>query len=505
MSAFKNAVNNTNTPATQNRAFTANGGNSLKSTLNPLVDLFFIIGSLRNKELNAYKASFDAAYAANPTLALQMILWARDIRGGAGERNTPRELLKYLEVKHPQDVLRVIPVLAEFGRWDDLLIFKTAAAKTVAYKAIAEALTSGNGLCAKWMPRVYKFKKNAQGVVNMNTTANKNRAHNNKIAREIMGVMNINEREYRKLLSSLSNTVEQKMCANEWDDIDYGKLPSVASSRYLPAFMKRDETRYREYLASLEKGEAKVNAGALYPYDVTTKLNRHNPSATTLAVAQWEALRNFMGDAKAIPMVDTSGSMGTSAGASRMTCMDVAISLGLYIADKQEGAFKDLFLNFSTRPQIFELKGSNIAEKKFDLDRYQGGQYWSGSTDIGLAFKEVLKVAVQQQVPADQMPENLIVLTDMEFNHYNAGGWSATAYESAKADFARAGYELPTVVFWNLNARPGNNPVKFDTNGVALVSGFSPTVLEAVLSGEDVDPVQVMLRTIDSPRYQVLG
>lgn len=504
MSAFKNAVNNVNTTASQNRSTTANGAASLKSTLNPLVDLFFMIGSLRGKDLGVYKSSFDAAYAANPTLALQMILWARDIRGGAGERNTPRELLKYLEVKHPEAVLRVIPVLADFGRWDDLLIFKTATAKTLAYQTIAEALTTGNALCAKWMPRVYKFKKNAQGVVDMNTEANKNRAANNKIAREIMTTMNINERAYRKLLSSLSNTVEQKMCANEWEEIEYSKLPSVASARYLPAFMKRDEARYREFLASIEKGEVKVNAGALYPYDVTTRL-ANGSAAETLGVAQWEQLRNFMGDNKAIPMVDTSSSMNCSAGSTGMTCMNVAISLGLYIADKQEGAFKDLFLNFSTQPRMFELKGSNIADKYRDLMGYRAGQFWGGSTNIQAAFREVLRVAKAQQVPADQMPKNLIVLSDMEFNPSNAGGWNATAYNSAKADFAAAGYELPTIVFWNLNARPGNNPVRFDQNNVALVSGFSPSVLEAILSGEDVDPVKVMLRVIDAPRYQVLG
>jgi hypothetical protein len=504
MSAFKNAVNNVNTTASQNRSTTANGAASLKSTLNPLVDLFFMIGSLRGKDLGVYKNSFDAAYEANPTLALQMILWARDIRGGAGERNTPRELLKYLEVKHPDAVLRVIPVLADFGRWDDLLIFKTAAAKTLAYQAISEALTAGNALCAKWLPRVYKFKKNASGVIDMNTTANKNRAANNKIAREIMTTMNINERAYRKLLSSLSNTVEQKMCANEWDEIEYSKLPSVASARYLPAFMKRDEARYREFLSSIEKGEVKVNAGALYPYDVTTRL-ANGIAAETLGVAQWEQLRNFMGDNKAIPMVDTSSSMNCPAGNTGMTCMNVAISLGLYIADKQEGAFKNLFLNFSTQPRMFELQGINIAAKYRDLMGYRAGQFWGGSTNIQAAFREVLRVAKAQQVPADQMPKNLIVLSDMEFNPSNAGGWNATAYNSAKADFAAAGYELPTIVFWNLNARPGNNPVRFDQNNVALVSGFSPSVLEAILSGEEVDPVQVMLRVIDAPRYQVLG
>jgi hypothetical protein len=197
--------------------------------------------------------------------------------------------------------------------------------------------------------------------------------------------------------------------------------------------------------------------------------------------------------------------MNCPAGNTGMTCMNVAISLGLYIADKQEGAFKNLFLNFSTQPRMFELQGINIAAKYRDLMGYRAGQFWGGSTNIQAAFREVLRVAKAQQVPADQMPKNLIVLSDMEFNPSNAGGWNATAYNSAKADFAAAGYELPTIVFWNLNARPGNNPVRFDQNNVALVSGFSPSVLEAILSGEEVDPVQVMLRVIDAPRYQVLG
>ena len=513
MSAFKNAVNNNNTTRNQNRAYTANGGATLASSLNPLVDMFFMIGSLRTKDLGQYKAQFDAAFEANPTLALQMILWARDIRGGAGERNTPRELLKYLEVKSPESVLKVIPVLAEFGRWDDLLIFKTSAAKTLAYTQIAEALRAGNGLCAKWMPRVYKFKKNAQGVVDMNTTANKNRANNNNIARDIMKVMGINERQYRKLLSSLSNTVEQKMCANEWDSIEYGKLPSVASSRYLPAFMKRDEARYRSYLSSLEKGEAKVNAATLFPYDVLKNLvatgnyyNRQRPTAeqVRLGIQQWEALTNLMGDNRILPMVDTSGSMSGYNVTPKLTVQDVAVSLGLYVSTKQTGAFKDLWLNFSTRPKLKQLPAGDISVKANDLYNNHGSD-WDGSTDVGAAFDLVLSTAVKQNVPQSEMPKVLMIFSDMEFNGSGGRNWNKTAFEVAKQKFERAGYELPTVVFWNLNARANNNPVRFDEAGTALVSGFSPNVIPAILSGDAVDPVSIMLAAIDTPRYRVLG
>lgn len=510
MSAFKNAVQNNNTTAAQNRSTTANGGASLKSTLNPLVDMFFMIGSLRGKDLGQYKTQFDAAYAANPTLALQMILWARDIRGGAGERNTPRELLKYLEVKHPEEVLRIIPVLSEFGRWDDLLIFKTKAAKALAYSKIAEALTTGNGLCAKWMPRIYKFKKNAQGTIEMGTTANKNRAANNQIARELMSVMGLNERKYRKLLSSLSNTVEQKMCANEWDGIEYGKLPSVASSRYLPAFMKHDEARYREYLEQLTKGEAKVNAGALFPYDVLKNLARRSyydritDEQKKLGVAQWDALPNLLGDNQILPMVDTSGSMGVQIAGTSLTVAEVAVSLGLYVSTKQTGAFKDMWLNFSTRPKLKVLPAGGIDVKAADLLNGHGSD-WDGSTNVEAAFDLVLSTAVKQQVPQDEMPKVLMIFSDMEFDSSGGRQWNKTAFQTAKTKFERAGYELPTVVFWNLNARAGNNPVRFDEANTALISGFSPNVIPAILSGNAVDPVSIMLAAIDAPRYQVLG
>lgn len=509
--SFKQAIINENTNAADNVAFTANGAVSNASSLNFLVDLFAILGAVRGKDFSTFENLFEQAYSMNRKLTLQMVLWLRDVRGGAGERETTRQILRHLEANHQDDIHEIIPVLAEYGRWDDLLIFTNPQVKLDAYRTIEAHLRDGNALCAKWMPRVYKLKKSADGTVNKESVANQNRIANNTIARELMQVMNINERQYRKLLASLSTTVEQNMCAKDWSTIEYSHVPSVAMNRYRAAFMRNDETRFTEFGQKVESGEVKVNASALFPYDITTKF-KYGESDKVL-VGQWDALPDYLNGTSILPMCDTSGSMECGAGSSgSLTCMDVAVSLSLYISDKQKGAFKDVFLNFSESPQMFVLKGKNVEEKYRDLCKYKGGQYWGGSTDIGKAFHHILKTAVKQNVPQADMPEYLLIFSDMEFDATyswgggcNNGNWDVTAYEYAKQLYAQNGYELPKVIFWNLNGRPGNNPVTINDTGTAMVSGFSPAVLTAILAGEQVDPVSIMLAAIDKPRYQVIA
>lgn len=530
--SFKQAINHSNSYTPSNMTSTANGAPALKSTKNPILDFFFMAGSLRNKQFNEYRAQFDAAFSYDERLTMQLVLWLRDVRGGAGERETTRKVLKHMEEFYKGAALKMIPVLAEFGRWDDLLVFTDKDCKELAYRTIAEALRSGNALCAKWMPRIYKLKKvqvqkevkgsgiegtfakaatKTVNVVNRDSVSNKNRQKNNAIARELMSVMNLTEKEYRKLLSSLTQVVESKMCDNNWTEINYGQVPSVASSRYVNAFKRHDQDGYVAYLEKLANGEAKVNASAIFPYDVlknmvpTPRLGRPTAEQVKLAVSQWDALPNYLDGAKVLPMVDTSGSMSCSAGGTDMSCMFVAVSLGLYIADKQDGAFKNLWLNFSTDPQLFELKGKSIAQKAFDLyNNYSGYNYWSGTTNIGRAFDKVLDVAIKSNLAPEDMPEKLLVFSDMEFNN-STGGWGKTPFKVAEEKFKKAGYKLPHVVFWNLNARPGNNPVSSTDTGVSLVSGFSPNILKSILSGNSVDPVQTMLETIDAERYRVFG
>lgn len=498
--SFKNAVNNVNTNREDNLAFTANGDVSLNSTLNPLVDLFFMIGSLRGKPFNAYSDTFKKAFNHNKRLTMQMLLWVRDIRGGAGERDTFRNMMQWLEKNHPDEMAAMVPVIAEYGRFDDLLIFTTPAIKKIAYDTIKNALLQKNALAAKWMPREQKMKRSKDGSINMSSVANINRVKNNTIAKELADHMNLTPRQYRKLLSSLTDVVETKLCNKDYENIDYNKLPSVASSKYITAFMRNDEARYRAYLNGLTKGTSTVNAGALYPYDVYLNV-RKNPQ---LADAQWEQLPNFMGDNRILPMIDTSGSMGVSVGGSNtLTCMDVAVSLGLYVANKQTGAFHNMYLTFNSDSHLCELKGETITELAKDLRKYEHD--WGGSTNLDSAYTKVLEVAKSQQVAPEDMPKFIMIMSDMEFNSACRGDSAKTANERIANAYRSAGYEVPKIVFWNLNAREGNNPVRFDTKGTALISGLSPNVLSAVLSGKDIDPVQVMLAAIDSPRYRIFG
>ena len=464
MNAFVNAVNTV--PKTVR---TENGMKTFESSKSDLVDLFFTIGASRGKDLST---QFARALAQDETLALRLLMWARDVRGGAGERDVVRKILLNLEKTNPAALARVLPHLAEFGRWDDMLIFKTKEIKDKAFTMIGDALRARNGLAAKWMPR--------QGP----------------LAVEIRNFFGMSPKFYRKSLVDLSKTVEQNMCANTWDEINYSHVPSLAASRYQKAFKKHDPAGYEAYKAKLTTGEAKVNAAAVYPYDVI-KSYKFGGDATVVQ-AQWDALPNYIGDELVLPMCDVSGSMSTPVGGNaNLTCMDVCVSLGLYLADKNTGPFKDMFLTFSGKSKIEILKG-DLLSKLAQLQKSD----WDMNTNLNAAFNEVLRVAVSGKVDAKDMPRYILIMSDMQFDA--CARHDDSAMQMIERKFADAGYTVPNIVFWNLNARAGQSPVKFDKKGTALVSGFSPAILQSILAAEDLDPVSVMIKTICSPRYAVI-
>ena len=464
MNAFVNAVKTV--PKT---ARTENGMKTFESSKSDLVDLFFTIGASRGKDLST---QFARALAQDETLALRLLMWARDVRGGAGERDVVRKILLNLEKTNPAALARVLPHLAEFGRWDDMLIFKTKEIKDKAFTMIGDALRARNGLAAKWMPR--------QGP----------------LAVEIRNFFGMSPKFYRKSLVDLSKTVEQNMCANTWDEINYSHVPSLAASRYQKAFKKHDPAGYEAYKAKLTTGEAKVNAAAVYPYDVI-KSYKFGGDATVVQ-AQWDALPNYIGDELVLPMCDVSGSMSTPVGGNaNLTCMDVCVSLGLYLADKNTGPFKDMFLTFSAKSKIEILKG-DLLSKLAQLQKSD----WDMNTNLNAAFNEVLRVAVSGKVDAKDMPRYILIMSDMQFDA--CARHDDSAMQMIERKFADAGYTVPNIVFWNLNARAGQSPVKFDKKGTALVSGFSPAILQSILAAEDLDPVSVMIKTICSPRYAVI-
>lgn len=467
---------NTFVSAVQNQsARTTNGMKARKSTANAVVDLFYKIGASRGKDITP---DFVAALVQDENLALRVALWARDARGGAGERQLFRDILKYLEKNRPDLAEKMLAKVPELGRWDDIFVFESKELKAKAYTMLGDALRARNGLAAKWTPR------------------------KGQIAREIREFFGMSPKFYRKSLVEMTKVVETQMCAKEWDAINFSHVPSVAAARYKKAFY-RNTPKFAEYVNALVKGtdpKVKVNAGAVYPYDVLKGVAyaRYNKTETDHIVKQWEALENFVGDANILPLVDVSGSMSCRAGREgTTTCMDVAVSLGLYLADKNKGKFKDTFLTFSGRPELLHLKG-NVVQKMEQMVKSS----WDMNTDLVKAMDKILSVAKSGNVPQEEMPKMLLILSDMQFDQ--CARFDDSAMQMIERKFTDAGYEVPQIVFWNLNAYD-NAPVKADKSGVALVSGFSPAIVKAVLSADmsQFTPEGIMLKAIMIDRYEV--
>jgi len=480
MNAFVNAVKND-----QLIGKTFNGAVTNRTSESRVLDFFSAAG---NRAVDL-KNEFDLALAENKSHAYRVALWTRDIRGGAGERETFRNLLKHIEKHYEDDAIKLLPMIPILGRWDDLLVFTSPKIKAKAFRMIKDALNDGNGLTAKWMPR--------KGVK----------------AEELRKFLEYTPKRYRKTLSNLSKTVEQQMCAREWDKIVFDHVPSVASSRYQKAFSRHCGDAYKAYKEGLKKvdpetgkTERKVNVGAVYPYDIIKSLNNGDRE---VSLAQWEALPNYLGDNKILPVVDVSASM-TSWGyygqkpidpKIKVTPMDIALSVGLYCADKQTGDFSGMFMTFSDDPKIQKLSG-DLVSKITQMQR----SHWSMSTNVEAAFEEILKVAIKNKVSAEDMPKVLLILSDMEFNSCIKNP-NQTMFNNAKEMYERYGYVLPTVVFWQINGRSDNNPVKMHDSNTAIVSGFSTSIFKSILKSdmERYSPYNVMLDVILSNRYDIEG
>jgi len=470
-------------------ARTENGMKALKSSTNACVDLFFKIGASRGKNI---LKEFTAAYAENRDLALRIAQWARDVRGGSGERQLFKDILVHLEQRDPEAAKALLAKVPLIGRWDDIFAFKTSEMKFAAYNMLGDALREKNGLAAKWTPR--------QGP----------------IAVEIRKFFGMTPKFYRKSLVEMTKVVETQMCAKEWDDINFSHVPSVAHARYKKAFI-RNTPKYKEYVTELTKDpkdravEVKINAGAVYPYDVlkgvlpggflrnVDKIN--DKTELDVITAQWNALENFMGDADVLPLIDVSGSMTVPIGGhisgTGVSCLQVAVSLGLYCADKNKGKFKDTFLTFSGNPELLHLKG-DIIDKVNQITT----STWGMNTDLVKAMNLLLKTAVNGGVSQAEMPKMLLIFSDMQFDQ--CADFDDSAMQMIQRKFSDAGYEMPAIVFWNLNSKD-NVPVKSNAKKVALVSGFSPSIMKSVLSAdtEKFTPEGIMLQTIMNPRYNI--
>lgn len=449
-----------------NFTVTENGMPALNSSMNKNVDLFFKIAASRGKDITN---DFAAGFAENADVATRMALWLRDARGGAGERQQFRNILRWFEMHQPAMLVHIVPKVPELGRWDDLLVFQSEDWQAVAFEVIRHALlVEHNGLCAKWMPR--------KGA----------------IANQLREYLGFSPKQYRKTLVGLSNTVEQLMCSRQWTSIDFNKIPSLAAARYQKAFTKNCAA-YAQYKTKLADGTAKINANAIFPYDVL------KGSDKIVVQHQWNALPNYLTEgSKILPMIDVSGSMEDRV-SNNLSAMDIAISLGLYVATKQTGDFSGVYLTFTDNPKLAVIDRNKNIKDVADSVRHDHVGY---STNIEAAFHKVLDTAVKNQVKAQDMPTHIVVFSDMQFNAHSFG-YRDTAKDMAAKLYEQAGYKLPVLVWWNINDRGGNIPVKFDQNGNVLVSGFSPSLVKTILAAKTVTPEQIMLDTLFVERYDL--
>lgn len=347
-------------------------------------------------------------------------------------------------------------------------------------KRFLESKIMTTSLVAKWMPRP--------------NVGNREKKRWASVLRKHLG---LDPKAYRKMLVGHTNVVEQLMCSKEFGAIQYGKIPSKAMSDYMKAFGRNDYERFSAYLNAVDKGEDKINAGAVYPYDIVKNMSMGSAAG---ADTQWNALPNYMegNQERLLPMVDVSGSMQCPAGNNpNVTCMNVAISLGLYISERNEGVFKDAFITFTNRPTLQVVKGT-LSERYRQMQGVVGYD-----TNLEAAFRMVLEKAVASNVSADEMPTMILVLSDMEFNDGNVKGLkNKTAQQMISTLYEDAGYTMPKLVYWNIQSRNGNNnPVQFNESNTCLVSGFSPALLTNLLGGKDMSPYSMMMSVIGSERY----
>lgn len=463
-----------------NDTTTENGMVTSSTTLNACVDMFFHIGAMRGQDKQKKINLFVKAYDEDPLMALKILFWVRDVRGGAGERQTFKDIISYLVNNKEESLRKNIKYMPEFGRWDDLFVLFNSPFEEIVLELISEALKNENGLAAKWLPRPNVKSKDKKIIV-----------------KKIMRYLGLTPKQYRQLLAKLSDTVEQKMCKDQWGDINYSHVPSKAMSDYMNAFNKHDSERFSGFLESLKNGDVKINTGAIYPYDVIKNLTHGQISG---ANEQWNKLPNFMEGNKErlLPVVDTSGSMSVNVGGNpKLTCRDVAISLGLYISERNGGIFKDGFITFSTCPELQYVKGT-LSDRVFQMKNYD----WGFNTDLEAVFNLILEKAKLNNISNEGMPTMLLILSDMQFDQ--AVNYNSNAYQMVKDKYEKTGYNLPKIIFWNLRSVNTDAPIQFDENGTALISGFSPSILANVLGGTSLTPYSIMMDKINSERYDII-
>ena len=514
MNTFMNGLSNSS-----NFTFTENGALTHKTTKSDLLDMFAMGAAYRTRSDSDVILMFRKAFTENPVYALKCLFYIRDVRGGQGERRFFRVAMHDLATQDTDAVIRNIQYIPEFGRWDDLYALIDTPAEKAALNLIKDQLSldvqcKTPSLLAKWLKSENTSSKESIRLAN--------------ITRKHLGMTH---KQYRKTLSILReriNVLERLMSAGKWDEIEFDKIPSKAGMKYKNAFARHDIERMKadkdiqSYADFAKDTTKKVNAKALYPYECVAEAfkamhggmygyrsNTPLDDTNRLMVNKyWDNLADYFNGASfnGMAIVDTSGSMcGSSADAP----INVAISLGLYCAEKAKGPFANHFITFSSNPTFVKVEGVDFCDKVVRMSHAD----WGGSTNVEAAFDMMLKTAIDNHCPQSDIPENLVIISDMEFDACVTSGarsrdrWGSyrmldkddmTLFEAMTEKWARAGYKMPHLIFWNVQARQNNIPM-IDHGAVSYVSGMSPSIFETIMTGKT--GYDLMMEKLNTERY----
>lgn len=491
-----------------NTSVTENGAVGYRTTGKELLDINFSVTSMRNMDEQQIVDKFVKTFYEDRLLAVKWLFYARDIRGGIGERRLFRYCLKYLASNHSDIAKAIIPLVPEYGRWDDLWCLLDTEVVDYVVHTVSNQLVDDIknrlmnkpiSLLAKWLPSI-------------NTSSKETR----KSARILIRKLRIREKAYRKMLVDLRGylkVVEVNMCKNEWSEIDYAAVPSRANLIYNDAFTRNDPVRRRKYLDSLQKGETKINAGVLFPHDIVHKY-MHNEfwrscvfEQTEVALEElWKALPDYVnGAGNTICVADGSRSMTSTVGETGVTALDVANALAIYFAERSSGDFKDKYITFSMNPRLVDFSNCKTLREKIEMALHYNE---AANTNIEAVFDLILKTAIRNNMSQYDIPQNILILSDMEFDamarwgdHYTK--MTSTLFDTIADKYTEHGYKLPRLIFWNICSRTGTISVKENEFGIALVSGFSPAVANMVLSNK-LDPLECLLEQLNSDRYSAV-
>ena len=481
MNKFTNAIK-----AQNNIIFTENAHMAYKSTaFSKVLDMYGIAGAMRTRSEDEIKTKMAEAFNEDALLATRLLFYLGDIRGGLGERRTFRIALEWLAKNHPQVARLNMEYIPHFNRWDSIFVLKGTAleqdmVELVAKQLTADGLAASKGepisLLAKWLPSV-------------NASSKRTRALGNWFAQKL----GYTPRNYRIVLSFLRDhlkVVETRMSQKMWEDINYGQVPSVAMNRYRKAFHNQDGERFREFLGKVEKGEESIKASTLYPYDIVYKMMRGERDR--VLEAQWKALPNYVeGEHNVLIMADVSGSMLGQP-------MATSVGLAIYFAERNHGPFHNLFMTFSARPQFVELSGHDLYTKIQNAQKADWGQ----NTSLHAAFDKVLRVAVENKLKNEDLPKAIVVISDMEIDSATTVGQDFMKIQAKS--FAKFGYDLPKLIYWNVQSRKDTFLADGNRPGVQLASGQSVSIFRNILNSIATTPYEAMLEVLNDARYECI-